>query len=169
MACSESWLFQPLRYELDQSPYPRLTPNVPVLAASANTAPPSCQLMLSQSIRTATRSASATSPPHDSCPAIPPHPWSREGAFCPTRTSYGPPSYSAGGSAAGVEIVACKGDLLRSWRRPGTDLCRSQADRNCANCGGPSPDRTSTGQEEDDGRVGLYAGTCGGAVGCRRM
>src|SRR3954451_21873812 len=70
MACNGSWLFQPLRYRLDQSPYPRLTPNVPVLAASAKTAPPSCQLMLSQSIKTATRSASATSPPDDSCPRV---------------------------------------------------------------------------------------------------
>src|SRR4051794_8895154 len=87
MAYPGSWLFQPLRYELDQSPYPRLTPNVPFLAASAKTAPPSCQLMLSQSIKTATRSASATSPPDDSCPAIPPHPWSRGGAFRPTRPS----------------------------------------------------------------------------------
>src|SRR4051794_16884191 len=83
MAYPGSWLFQPLRYELDQSPYPRFTPNVPILAASAKTAPPSCQLMLSQSIKTATRSASATSPPNDSCPAISPHPWSPGGAFPP--------------------------------------------------------------------------------------
>lgn len=58
MASTGSCFFHPLRAWLDQSPYPRLTPRVPLPAASASTAPPSCQLMLSQSISTATRIAS---------------------------------------------------------------------------------------------------------------